>query len=164
MGAVAWANPLLIRILFIDQDRHPSEFVYQHGSWLSNPDPTLPPVPAVAPGEPIGASQRGRNSTDGCTYFFLATGLRIVNLIKCESTPWYVGDFGSFNISSPPEATGLSMSDKIALGCGIGFGVAATIIGLLALLKGTKARAKVSDRWKLWVSRKKYQELELTAN
>jgi hypothetical protein len=133
LAAVAWADPPLVRIFYIGEDNYPSQLVYQNGSWLSNPNPVLPQVLAVTPGEPISAVQRGSNSGEAYAEAFFASGLAIANVAKFPDAGWFVGDFGAYNVTSPLEAdAGLSTSDKIALGCGIGIGVPAIIASILA--------------------------------
>ena len=132
--ALSWTDPPLVHIYCIGQDRYPSLLAYQNGSWRSNPDPKLPLVSAVAPGEPISAIRGGRNSEATFVEVFFASGLAIANVAKFNSEDWFVGDFGVYDIASPPPKVdnGLSMSDKIALGCGIGIGIPAIIVSIIA--------------------------------
>ncbi|SPO04843.1 uncharacterized protein DNG_07528 [Cephalotrichum gorgonifer] len=62
-AAVAWSDPLIIRIFYINEHRSAGEWTFEDGSWTNTTD-TLPSEnDTIEPGQPVAASRSGQIAT-----------------------------------------------------------------------------------------------------
>lgn len=132
---------MIVRIFHINQDASASEWTYTDGSWTATSKDEFKVQGATA-GEPVAASQSVNGSGRYIEYFYTTTENAIVYLAKNSADGMiFQNKFTEFEVEKP-ASTGLSRSDKISLGVGLGVGLPTIFIMLLTFREPVKRYIK----------------------
>ncbi|KAH9213101.1 hypothetical protein DL95DRAFT_302938, partial [Leptodontidium sp. 2 PMI_412] len=125
-SAVAWSNPLIIRMFYINQVAN--EWKFEGPSWANTTD-TLLKAPGAISGQPVAASRSVNGSGRYEEYFYTTAKGQINYLAKTSiNGPSFEVDFATFEL--PPPKAPLARNDVIA----IVFGVIAAVLAVLGLV------------------------------
>ncbi|KFY08465.1 hypothetical protein V492_06206 [Pseudogymnoascus sp. VKM F-4246] len=135
-AAVAWSDPLIVKIFHISDDNTASEWTFTDGSWtdtskgMSNPQGTVK-------GDPVAASRSVNGSGRYIEYFYSTTTHEIDYLAQLSptSTPFQV-KLAEFEVETPAEPKRKLTNEAII---GLALGLATFVLALLTLYYARKA-------------------------
>lgn len=139
-AVVAWSDPLIVRIFYINQYQLATEWTLEGGTWR-NTTKTLPKLQGAKAFEPVAASRSVNGSGRYLEYIYSAPGGQINSVGRnSPNTVTFVNPLGHFDIPKP--SPGLSTSDKIGLGCGIGIGIPSLCCAAFSLWLGFRGKGQ----------------------
>lgn len=135
---MAWSDPLIIRIFYINQHRHASEWTFERGSWTDTSG-SLAKADHITDGTPVAASRSVNGSGRYLEYFYTEDGNQIKYLAKnsINGEPFQM-EFADFKI---PVHERLSKEGK----AGIAVGILGVVVAIIGIIIGRRRTRKVKS-------------------